>query len=97
MPYTKGLSDSFRIICSKQEIQVHFQGGITIKNLLIVHKDKDTITQKSGVILRYKCNRVECDKEYIGEFKASTTSYEHCNITGHHTSVDNFSIVESEL
>ena len=30
-------------------------------------KDKDLITQKSGVIYRYKCDRVECDDEYIGE------------------------------
>ena len=39
----------------------------TIKNLLVAPKDKDTVTQKSGVIYRYKCNRVEWNKEYIGE------------------------------
>ena len=30
-------------------------------------KDKDTIWKKSGVIYRYKCNRVDCEEEYIGE------------------------------
>ena len=48
-------------------VQVHFKGGNTITNLLVAHKDKENITQKSGAIYRYKCDRVECDKEYIGE------------------------------
>ena len=30
-------------------------------------KDKDTVTQKSRVQYRYKCDRVECDEEYIVE------------------------------
>ena len=30
-------------------------------------KDKDSILKRSGVIYRFKCNRVECDEEYIGE------------------------------
>ena len=29
--------------------------------------DKDPITKKSGISYRYKCDRVECDKEYIEE------------------------------
>ena len=32
-------------------IQFYFKGGNTIRNLLVVHKDKGKITQKSGVIL----------------------------------------------
>ena len=47
-------------------IQVHLKGGPTIKNLLMAPKDKDPILKKSGVIYRYKCDRVECDEEYIG-------------------------------
>ena len=31
----------------------------------IINKDKGTIMQKSGVKYRYKCDRVECDKECI--------------------------------
>ena len=30
-------------------------------------KDKDLITKKSGIIYRYKCDRVECDDECIRE------------------------------
>ena len=30
-------------------------------------KDKYPILKQSGVIYRYKCDRVECDEEYIGE------------------------------
>ena len=37
---------------------MHFKGGITIKNLLVKHKDRD---------IRYKCGRVDCEEEYIGE------------------------------
>ena len=62
--YTKGLSESFRNSLSKHWIKVHFKEGNTIKNLLVVTKDKDTITQKSGVIYRYKCCKVECDEDY---------------------------------
>ena len=30
-------------------------------------KGKDNILQKSGVIYRFRCGRVDCDEEYIGE------------------------------
>ena len=39
-------------------------GGNTVKNHLVAPKDKDTITEKSGVI--YRCDRAECDDQYIG-------------------------------
>ena len=67
VPYYKGLSERLRRTCNKYGLQVHFKGGITIKNLLMNPKDKDPILKKSGVIYRYKCDRVECDEEYIGE------------------------------
>ena len=67
VPYHQGLSENFKRTCSKHGVQVHLKGGLTIKNLLMVPKDKDTIMKKSGVIYRYMCNRVECDEEYIGE------------------------------
>ena len=71
-------------------------------------KDKDPITQKSGIIYRYKCNRVDCDDEYIEEssrtfgerfrehLKATFPIYDHFNITGHNTTIENFSIVGRE-
>ena len=47
--------------------QIWGTGGVTIKNLLVAPKDKDPLLKKNGVIYRYKCDRVECDEEYIGE------------------------------
>ena len=55
----------------------------------------------SGIIYKLKSNMVKCD-EYIGESsitfgerfkehcKAKSAIYDHCNITGHTTTVDNF-------
>ena len=71
-------------------------------------KDKDHITKKSGIIYRFKCHRVDCDDEYIGEssrtfggrfkehLKASSPIHDHQNITGHDITIDNFSIVGRE-
>ena len=70
-----------------------------------VPKNKDTITEKSQVIYRYKCDSLECDKEYIGEstkkfgeglqehLRAPSPMYGHANITGHHIIVNIFSIM----
>ena len=58
--------------------------------------------KKSGVIYRYKCDRVECDEEYIGESsrtsgerfkehqKAPSPIFDHHNTTGHNISIENF-------
>ena len=67
VPYTKGLSESFKNICKKYGIQVYFRGGKTIKDPLVAPKDKDHITKKSGIIYRYKYDRLECDKKYCDE------------------------------
>ena len=79
-----------------------------MKNLLMAPKDQDPMLKKSGVIYRYKCDRVECDEEYIGESsrtfrerfkehqKAPSPIYDHYNTTGHLVSIDNFSIVGRE-
>ena len=108
VPYSKGLSESFKNTCKKYGIQVYFRGGRTIKDLLVVPKDRDHITKKSGIIYRYKCDRVECDEEYIGEsartsgerfkehLKHPSQIYDHSNMTGHSTTLDNFSIVGRE-
>ena len=108
VPYSKGLSERFKNIYGKIGIQVHFKGGNTIRNLLLAPKVKDTITQKSEVIYRYKCDMLECDEEYIGEpartfgerlkehFWVPSLTYDHDHITGHHTIVDHFSIVGRE-
>ena len=67
IPYYKLISDSINKTCRKHGVQVYFKGGNAIKNLLVAPKDQDAIQKKSGVIYRYKCDRVECDEEYIGE------------------------------
>ena len=71
-------------------------------------KDQDPIQKKSGVIYRYKCDRMEYDEEYIGESsrtlgesfrehqKAPSPIYDHFNIIGHNITIDNFRIVGRE-
>ena len=87
---------------------MHFKGGLTIKNLLMVPKDKDHILKKSGVIYRYSCDRVECDEKYIGESaktfaerfkeyqKAPSPIYDHSIRSDHEGNIGNFSIVGRE-
>ena len=108
VPYHQGLSESFKRTCKKYGIQVHFKGGPTIRNLLIAPKNKDHILNKSGVIYRYKCYRVEYDEEYIGEsartsaerfkehLKPPSPIFDHSNISGHSVTIDNSSIVGRE-
>ena len=62
VPCSKGLSDSFKNICKRYGIQVHFKSGKTLKDELVAPKDKDHITKKSGIIYR-----LECDEEHIEE------------------------------
>ena len=90
------------------EMQIYFKGGNTIRNLLVAPKDKDPMLKKSGIIYRYKCDRVECDEEYIEESsrtfrerfkehqKAPSSIYDHYNITGHKISLHKSSIVGRE-
>ena len=108
LPYVKGLSESMKNICNKHGLQVYYKGGNTIKGLLMVPKGKDHIIKKSGIIYRFKCNRVDCDDEYIWESsrtfgerfkeyqKTPSPIYDHCNITGHSTTIKNFNIVGRE-
>ena len=108
VPYIKGLSESYKNIYSKHGIQMHLKGCRTIKDLLVNSKDIDSILQKSRVIYRYKCGRVDCEEEYIGEsgrtfverlkehMKALSPIHDHYNTTGHDISIDNFSTVGRE-
>ena len=67
VPYQQGLSERIKNTCKKYRVQVHFKGGQTIKSLLMAPKDKNLITNKSGVIYRYKYREDGCEEEYIGE------------------------------
>ena len=105
---TSGLSERFKNTCQKYGVQVHFKGGQTIKDLLMNPKDKDPITNKSGVIYRYKCSEFGCEEEYIGESartfaerfkehqKSPSPIHDHCNISGHKADINNFSIIGRE-
>ena len=107
VPYYRGLSESLKKVCSKHGVQVYFKGGTTIKKLLMASKDKNPI-QKSGVIYRYKCDRVECHEEYFEEssrtfgerfrehLKVPSPIFDHYNLTGHNVTIDNLSIVGRE-
>ena len=104
----KGLSESIKKTCKRYDIQVYFKGGKIIKDLLVAAKDKKHITKKSSIIYRYKCDRLECDEEYKGEsartfgegfkehLKTPSPSCDHSNITGHTTTLENFSMVGRE-
>ena len=108
VPYMKGLSESCKNICRRHGIEMHFKGANTIRQLLVHPKDKDNILKKSGVIYRYKCCRVDCEDEYIGEsgrtfaeifrehLRSPSHIYDHYKTTGHEVSLDNFSIVGRE-
>ena len=75
---------------------------------VFLNKRQRFYNKKSGIIFRYKCDRLECDEEYICEsartfgekfrehLKAPSPIYDHSNTTGHTTALDNFSIVERE-
>ena len=105
VPYTPGTSESFKNICQRYGIQVHFKGGATLKNLLVSPKDKDSITKKRSVIYWFMCDRIDCEEEYLGEscrmfrerykehLKAPSTMFEHQSNTGHIVSVENFKII----
>ena len=108
VPYNEGLGESFKNICKRYGIQIHFKSGKTLKDELVQPKDKDHITKKSGIICRFKCGRLECGEEYIGEtartfgerfkehLKAPSPIYDHSNLTGHSTTLENFSILGRE-
>ena len=95
-------------ICQRYGIQIHFKGGAIFKNLLVSPKDKESITKKSSVIYWFKCDKIDCEEEYLGEssrtfgercrehLKAPSPIYEHQNNTGHTTSVENFKIIGRE-
>ena len=85
---------------------MHFRRSNTIKSLIMAPRGKGIITRKSTAIYRYMCNGLEHDEKYTGEsirifgerikeyLRAPCPIYDHTNISGHHTKLDNFSIVD---
>ena len=108
VPYQQGLCEWIKNTCKKCGVQVHFKGGQTIKGLLMAPKDKDPITNKSGVIYRYKCNEDGGEEEYIGKSartfadrfkehqKSPSPIHDHCNTSGHKGTINNVTIIGRE-
>ena len=71
-------------------------------------KTKILLPKRVGSFIDTKCDRVECDEEYIGQssrtflerlkklLKPPFPIYDHCKTTGHTTTVENFSTVGKE-
>ena len=71
---------------------------------MVAPTDTDPITKKSSIIYRFKCDRVECNEKYIREssrtfrerfkenLKPPSPVNDHFKITGHTTTLKNFSI-----
>ena len=101
IPYTQGLCESIKKICGRYDIQTHFKGGSTIKNLLVSPKDKDPMVNQSGAIYWYQCGDLGCDDEYIGgtsrtfgeryreHLNAPTAIHHHSSQTGQPTNHNN--------
>ena len=108
VPYYQGLSESV-------EEKLQQVWGTSLLQRRCYHQEPPdgpqgpgSYAEKSRVIYRYNCDRVDCDEEYIGESsrtfgerfkehqKALSPIYDYYNITGHLVSIDNFSIVGRE-
>ena len=108
IPYTQGLCEGIKKICGRYGIQTHFQGGRTIKSLLVSPKDKDPVVNQSDAIYWYQRCDLGCVNEYIGETsrtfgerykehpKAPSAIHHHSSQTGHHTNHNNFQIIGRE-
>ena len=108
IPYTQGLCESIKKICSRFGIRAHFKGNSTIINLLVSPKDMEPIASKSGAIYWCLYGDLTCDDEYIGEtsrifgerfkehLKEPSSIHNHSINTGHLTTQDNFQIIERE-
>ena len=101
------MGEKFKRTCNKQGIQVHFNGTNTVKQLLMAPKGRPKLA-KSGIIYGYKCQKINCTEQYIGEsgrtlgdrykepLKTPSPIHLHTSSTGHPVSPDCFSIVDRE-
>ena len=88
VPYTKGLCESYKSICSKYGVQAYFKRGNTLKNLLMFPKDKDEMKKQSNIIYWYRCGRTECNDEYIGESARTFEERFKEHLKHHHQSMN---------
>ena len=107
VPYTKGSSESFKMICGKYGIQTYFRGNTTIKQTLMKPKDQELKDNKSGLLYSYKCHKdITCGEEYHRRdikgdrckehLKGPSPIHAHIQCTGHNATADNFNIIGRE-
>ena len=108
VPYYKGLSESLKRTCK-------MYGNASLLQRRQYHQKppdgsqgQRSYAEEEWIIYRYKCDRVECDEEYIGESsrtfgerfkehqKTPSPIFNHYNTTGHKISLENFGIVGRE-
>ena len=95
VPYIPNTSKKFIKLCKRKGIQVHFKGTNTLRTVLGNPKDKDPISNQTGIIYHYQCPHINCPSVYIGEsgrtlgdrvkehFKAPSPIHLHSTTTGH--------------
>ena len=94
------------MVCDKVGVWGQLKGSNTIKDILVVPKYKNSITNKGGVIYRYKCDHPECTVEYISEtgrnfgdrymehLRAPSPIHNHANTRDYSIKLHSFCIVE---
>ena len=66
IPYTQGLGESIKKICSEYGIHTDFKGNGTFTQLLVKPKDQNPMDRRSGAIYMYQCGEIMCNEDYIG-------------------------------
>ena len=106
--YYKGLSKSIKRSCRKYGVQVHFKGGLTIKNLLMAPKDKEEVQSDTDInVIGWSVmkNTLESQQEHLLRGSRNirrllpqymTTTTHNYNTSGHSVTIDNYSIVGRE-
>ena len=110
VPYSPGLSESFKKIFKYTPIQVCFKGVNTLKSLLMHPKDKVSTEQKKNIVYHWECQADGCNSSYVGETsqvlgervkehsKSNTSAIlTHC-MDHHHPlpSINNFTIIDKD-
>ena len=109
VPYIPNTADSFKKLCKRRGIQVHFKVTNTLRTTLGNPKDKDPKTNQTGVIYQYQCPHIHCSSSYIGEsgrslgervkehLKAPSPIHLHSATTGHPLDPNQFNIMHKKV
>ena len=109
VPYIPNTSEKFKKLCKRKGIQVHFKGTNTLRTALGNPKDKDLVSNQTGIIYHYQCPHINCPSAYIGEsgrtlgdrikehFKAPSPIHLNSTTTGHPMDPNQFNTVHKEV